>query len=161
MSIITAIYDKKARTLGRPIFQQNIEEAIRGIGDALNSKSTAGEWLMPGHREHPEDYCLVLLGHFNPNAYDTLDFDENGNIKEKKATSPIKVEERIIIELKDIELKDIETKIDWTTINANIAKAFQDFAQLQKQNLDNMAELQKKTIEGIELIANKKRGFWH
>lgn len=161
MSIITAIYDKKARALGRPIFQQNIEEAIRGLGDALNSKTTAGEWLMPGQREHPEDYCLVLLGHFNPNAYDTLDFDENGNVKEKPKECPIKIEERIIIELKDIELKDVETKIDWTMINGNMANAFKEFGQLLKQNLDNMAELQKKTIDGIELIANKKRGFWH
>lgn len=184
--IITAIYDKKARTLGRPIFQQNVEEAIRGISDALNSKTTAGEWLMPGHREHQEDYCLVLLGHFDQNAYDTIDFDKNGQIIKKETKCPIEVEERIIIEFKDIELKEVESKINWATINENMAKAFQDFGQLLKQNLDNLTELHKKTLEGIELLTNnknteqmtelikktmeeiksltnnnKKKGFWH
>lgn len=113
MKLITAIYDKKSKTLGRPIYQDNIQKAISGVEDALNSTNGNGEYLMPAHREHPEDYCLMQLGYLNENAKEETVFNpENGEYKNVEKNEPFIIpEEKIIVEFKDIQLRETQQKI--------------------------------------------------
>lgn len=115
--IITAIYDKKTQTIGKPIFQRNIEEAIQGVKDALNSIDQMGNYLMPNHREHPEDYKLIKLGNFIESKTGekyTENIDNTGFKKEiiELGKKYITTEEEDVIEFKDIELQDKKLKVD-------------------------------------------------
>ena len=116
--LITAIYDKKAKSLGRPIYQENLEKAIAGVTDALNSTNGNGEYLMPAHREHPEDYCLMQLGYLHEDAKEEIVFNpETGEYKKIEKDAPfIIVEEKVLCEFKDIEIKDIQSKISAETV---------------------------------------------
>ena len=116
--LITAIYDKKAKSIGRPIYQENLEKAIAGITDALNSTNGNGEYLMPAHREHPEDYCLMQLGYLHEDAKEEIVFNpETGEYKKIEKDEPfLIIEEKIICEFKDIEIKDIQSKISAETV---------------------------------------------
>lgn len=116
--LITAIYDKKAKTIGRPIYQDNIEKAIQGVKDALNSMNSNGEYLMPAHREHPEDYCLLQLGYLREDIKEFYKFNpETGTYDKFESNEPyIQVEEKVICEFKDIELKEMQQKISAETV---------------------------------------------
>lgn len=160
MKLITAIYDKKAKTFGKPIFQDNIEKAISGVTDAINSMNTMGEYLMPAHREHPEDYQLVQLGYWDEER-EIVSFDaETGKYTFTPKTTPvIQVEEKVLCEFKDLEIKEMQSKISAEQVyrliddvrkdtNETLGQAFERFKnQLEEKH----AKLRFNT---------KKKGFW-
>lgn len=153
--LITAIYDKKAKSLGRPIYQENLEKAIQGVKDALNSTNMNGEYLMPAQREHPEDYCLMQLGYLHEDAKEETIFNpETGEYKKIEKTEPfIIVEEKVICEFKDIELKDIQSKISAETV-------YQILNELKKEmstNIyDNIMKGMAETNTNLNTLLNKK-----
>ncbi len=111
--IITAIYNRQAKCYGKPIYQKNIEQAIQGVKDALNGKTTAGDYLMPAQREHPELYRLDLLGYWNGEREKILLNPETSEETHTEADEPviITVPARTIIEFSDVELIDKEQKM--------------------------------------------------
>lgn len=160
IKLITAIKDRKSQTIGRPIFQENIEKAISGVQDALNSMNTQGEYLMPAHREHPEDYSLVLLGYYD-DELETTSFDaETGKYKrEMKKTPVIKVEEKLIVEFKDLEIKEIQSKISAEQVYRLIDEMRKD----TNETLGQAFERFKNQLEEIHIkqgINTKKKSFW-
>lgn len=160
MKLITAIYDKKAKTLGRPIYQDNIEKAISGVKDALNSMNTNGEYLMPAHREHPEDFCLMQLGYLNESAKEETQFNpETGEYKIVEKNEPFIIpEEKIIIEFKDIELKEMQQKISAESV-------YNMLNQIKEEMSTSIYESMLKSLTDwfrAEDIKEKptKRSFW-
>lgn len=161
IQLITAIYDKKAKKIGRPIYQENIEKAIQGVKDALNSTNMNGEYLMPAHREHPEDYCLIQLGYLNESAKEETVFDiEKGTYKniEHPETPYIQVEEKVIVEFKDIELRDIQQKI-------GAEQVFNIMNEIKKSNSQDVYDSitkalndHYKTIESM--LKTQKKGWF-
>lgn len=148
MKLITAIFDKKAKCIGRPIFQENIEKAIQGVTDAFNSTNTQGEYLMPAHREHPEDYCLIQLGYLDEEAEITAFNAETGKYYTKPKETPfITIEQKTILEFKDIEKKDIQQKISAETVYQLIEKIRQDEHEAVSTSLTKEFEKIQKFIE--------------
>lgn len=158
IQLITAIYDKKAKKIGRPIYQENIEKAIQGVKDALNSTNMQGEYLMPAHREHPEDYCLIQLGYLNESAKEETIFDiDNGTYKhvEHPNTPYITIEEKIIIEFKDIELRDVQQKIGAEQVYAM-------FNQIKESNNVDIYDSITKALNDFtrQITPKQKKHFW-
>lgn len=159
MKLITAIYDKKAKTFGRPIFQDNIEKAISGVTDALNSMNTMGEYLMPAHREHPEDYQLMQLGYWDEER-EIISFDaETGKYTFTPKTTPvIQIEEKVLCEFKDIKIKEMQSKISAEQVyklldemrkdtNETLGQAFEKFKnQLEEMHAKSGINTKKKKI---------------
>lgn len=159
IQLITAIYDKKAKRIGRPIYQENIEKAIQGVKDALNSTNMQGEYLMPAHREHPENYCLIQLGYLNESAKEEAVFDiEKGTYKfiEHPDTPYIKIEEKVIIEFKDIELRDVQQKIGAEQVYAM-------FKQIKESNNVDIYDSITKALNDFtrSMPEKKKKHFWN
>lgn len=160
MKLITAIYDKKAKTFGRPIFQDNIEKAISGVTDALNSMNTQGEYLMPAHREHPEDYCLMQLGYWDDER-EIISFDaETGKYTFTPKTTPvIQIEEKIVCEFKDLEIKEMQSKIS----AEQVYKLIDEMRKDTNETLGQAFERFKNELEEMHIrqgINPKKKGFW-
>lgn len=158
IQLITAIYDKKAKKIGRPIYQENIEKAIQGVKDALNSTNMQGEYLMPAHREHPEDYCLIQLGYLNESAKEETIFDiDKGTYKhiEHPETPYITIEEKVIIEFKDIELRDVQQKIGAEQVYAM-------FNQIKESNNVDIYDSITKALYDFtrQETPSKKKHFW-
>ena len=168
MKLITAIYDKKAKSLGRPIYQENIEKAIQGVQDALNSTNGAGEYLMPGHREHPEDYCLMQLGYLHEDAKEEIKFNpETGEYDKIEKNDPFIIpEEKIICEFKDLEIRDIQQKISAETVYQLLNDLKQNIStDIYDNVMKGMAETNtkmqgllesKKTHKGWRILSWKK-----
>lgn len=143
MKILTAIYDKKSKTIGKIICQNSIEEAIQGIGDALNSQNNIGEWLMPTHREHREDYCLMLLGYLEEQK-EFYKFKENGELEViKNNENLIKPCEKTIIEFTDIELKENKQKI-------SIDLLYKHIEEREKQTTETLATITEKILGKVD-----------
>lgn len=160
--LITAIYDKKAKSLGRPIYQENIEKAIAGVTDALNSTNGNGEYLMPAHREHPEDYCLMQLGYLHEDAKEEIVFNpETGEHKKIEKTDPfLIVEEKVICEFKDIEIKDIQSKISAETVYQLLNEIKKDMStDIYDNVMKGMAETNTTMIEIANKLNHKKGLF--
>lgn len=160
MKLITAIYDKKAKTFGRPIFQDNIEKAISGVTDALNSMNLQGEYLMPAHREHPEDYQLIQLGYWDEER-EIIHFDaETGKYTFTPKTTPvIQIEEKVLCEFKDLEIKEMQSKISAEQVYKLIDEVRKD----TNETLGQAFEKFKNDLEVINTQSNfkpKKKGFW-
>lgn len=158
IQLITAIYDKKAKKIGRPIYQENIEKAIQGVKDALNSTNIQGEYLMPAHREHPEDYCLIQLGYLNESAKEETVFDiDKGTYKniEHPDTPYITIEEKVIIEFKDIELRDVQQKIGAEQVYAM-------FNQIKESNNVDIYDSITKALTDFtrQMAPKQKKHFW-
>lgn len=158
IQLITAIYDKKAKKIGRPIYQENIEKAIQGVKDALNSTNMQGEYLMPAHREHPEDYCLIQLGYLNESAKEETVFDiDKGTYKyiEHPDTPYITIEEKVIVEFKDIELRDVQQKIGAEQVYAM-------FNQIKESNNVDIYDSITKALNDFtrQMPEKKKKHFW-
>lgn len=158
IQLITAIYDKKAKKIGRPIYQENIEKAIQGVKDALNSTNMQGEYLMPAHREHPEDYCLIQLGYLNESAKEETVFDiDKGTYKyiEHPDTPYITIEEKVIVEFKDIELRDVQQKIGAEQVYAM-------FNQIKESNNVDIYDSITKALNDFtrQMTPKQKKHFW-
>lgn len=154
--IITAIYDKKSKTIGKPIFQRNVEEAIQGVKDALNSIDQYGKYLMPAHREHPEDYKLIQLGQYwDTKITDVFTENENGIIgykgEEECRTNFILCDEKDIIEFKDIELKETKIKVDAETIYAYCQSTMKELGQQIADTAISLKETRGEITNRLEL----------
>ena len=155
--LITAIYDKKAKKIGRPIYQENIEKAIQGVKDALNSTNMQGEYLMPAQREHPEDYCLIQLGYLNESAKEETVFDiDKGTYKyiQHPEMQYITIEEKIIIEFKDIELHDAQQKIGAEQVYAMFNKI------KESNNIDIYDSITKALNDFTRNIPKEQKKHW-
>lgn len=167
--IITAIYDKKSKTIGKPIFQKNKEEAIQGLKDALNSIDQFGKYLMQQHREHPEDYVLIKIGEYIDCKEEIIFTEKNGKLEKELKTHDINFlqsEEEEIIEFKDIELREEKIKVDAETIYSYCKHAMDKigqevadykimYAEFMK-NFDTKMEVQKEIIKEIVKSELKK-----
>lgn len=160
MKLITAIYDKKAKTYGKPIFQDNIEKAISGVTDALNSMNTMGEYLMPAHREHPEDYQLVQLGYWDDER-ENISFDaETGKYTFTPKTTPvIQIEEKVLCEFKDLEIKETQSKISAEQVYRLLDEMRKDTNETLGQAFERFKN-QMEEIHTKSRIDTKKKGFW-
>ena len=163
MAIITAIYDKKAKAIGKIIVQRTVEEAITGVKDALNSLTINGEYLMPAHRERPEDYCLIQLGWLDETAKEKTEFkEENGEIKAvtKKSDEPyIKVQERTLIEFTDIELQEKNPHMSNETVVNLVNKKFEELSQNIKEVLKN--DQRNNLAPSVHSDGSNTRSRWH
>ena len=142
----------------RPIYQENIEKAIQGVKDALNSTNMQGEYLMPAHREHPEDYCLIQLGYLNESAKEETVFDiDKGTYKniEHPDTPYITIEEKVIIEFKDIELRDVQQKIGAEQVSAMLN-------QIKESNNVDIYDSITKALNDFtrQMTTKQKKHFW-
>lgn len=158
LKLITAIYDKKAKTIGRPIYQDNIEKAITGVKDALNSTDQNGQYLMPGHREHPEDFCLMQLGYLNETAKEEIVFNpETGEYKTIEKNEPfIVLEEKVIIEFKDIEIREIAPKISAESVYGMLNSIKEEMStSIYESMVKAITDSERNKPEII-----KKRSFW-
>lgn len=61
LSVLVAVRDLKADYYGNPVVCRSTSEAIRQFGDLCSD-----EKCLPG--QHPEDFQLVLVGHFDPDS---------------------------------------------------------------------------------------------
>lgn len=55
---VYSVYDCKACVFANPFFMVNDKSALRGFGDAVNSRDSI-------FAQHPEDYSLYRLGTFD------------------------------------------------------------------------------------------------